>query len=363
MRISKGLEFIRELDARGGVSSEYLVRHEEQELDAGSYPWERSIKEHIENGVINLDKPPGPTSHEVAAWVKKILGVSRAGHAGTLDPGVSGVLPVAVEKATKVIGAVVHSTKEYIALMQLHGDVERSRLYDVVSMFVGEIYQRPPLRSSVKRVLRKRIVHEIEILEIEGRNVLMRVKTDPGTYIRKLCHDMGLILGVGAHMRELRRISTGPFKEDETLVTLHRLSEAAYIYRSGGDESLLRKFTLPVEYSTAHLPKVVVRNSAVDSIAHGAMLGAPGVSMVSKAVRRGDLVALFTVKGELVAVGVAEMNGEEMVVREKGLAVRIKRVVMPPGVYPAVWKRSKDSKGLAGQPTPVEKKPSSINSP
>lgn len=335
--MGEGLRFIEELDKRGGLRSEYLVKYEEDEAEYGVHPLKRPIDMHIKYGVINLDKPPGPTSHEVAAWVKRILGVSRAGHAGTLDPGVSGVLPIALERATKIIGVVTHTSKEYIVLMHLHGDASREDIERVVSMFIGEIYQRPPLRSSVKRILRKRRVHEIEILEIDGRKVLMRVKADPGTYIRKLCHDIGLILGVGAHMRELRRIATGPFREDDSLVTLHRLSEAVYLYHSG-DEKLLRRSILPVEYSVAHLPKILVRNTAVGAITHGAMLASPGIAMVSNSIKKGDLVALFTLKGELIAVGISEMNGEEMVLRDKGIAVRVKRVIMPPNIYPAIWK-------------------------
>ncbi|MEM4971573.1 MAG: RNA-guided pseudouridylation complex pseudouridine synthase subunit Cbf5 [Sulfolobales archaeon] len=347
MSIGEGLRFIRSLDERGGIKAEYLVKHEEEESEYGVYPWKRPIRSHIEYGVINLDKPPGPTSHEVTAWVKKMLNISKAGHAGTLDPGVSGVLPIALEKATKIIGIVTHTYKEYITLMQLHGDVEYDRLLKVISMFIGEIYQKPPLRSSVKRAVRKRRVHDIEVLEVDGRKILMRVKTDPGTYIRKLCHDIGLILGVGAHMRELRRIATGPFREDETLVTLHRLSEAIYLFKNG-DEAMLRKVILPIEYMVSHLPKIIIRNSAVGSIAHGAMLAVPGIAMVNKSIRKGDLVAILTVKGELVAVGVAEMSGEEMIFRDKGVAVRIKRVVMPPGIYPDIWKKLK--KDLTSSP-------------
>jgi tRNA pseudouridine synthase B (EC 4.2.1.70) len=342
MGSGEGLKFIRSLDDRGGIKSEYLVRYEEEESEYGVYPWKRPIRSHIEYGVINLDKPPGPTSHEVTAWVKRMLNVSKAGHAGTLDPGVSGVLPIALEKATRIIGIVTHTYKEYITLMQLHGKVEYDRLLKVISMFVGEIYQKPPLRSSVKRAVRKRKIHDIEVLEVDGRKILMRVRTDPGTYIRKLCHDIGLILGVGAHMRELRRIAAGSFKEDDTLVTLHKLSEAIYLFKNG-DENLLRKVILPVEYMVSHLPKVIVRNSAVGSIAHGAMLAVPGIAMVDRSVKRGSLVAVLTVKGELVAVGIAEMSGEEMIFRDKGVAVRIKRVIMPPGVYPDVWKRLKKS--------------------
>lgn len=238
----------------------------------------------------------------------------------------------------------MHSVKEYVALMEVHRDVPADKVIEVLKMFVGKIYQRPPLRSSVKRALRVREIYEIEVLEVEGRHVLFRVRCQSGTYIRKLCHDVGLILGVEAHMRELRRTATAHLTEDFNLVTLQQLSEALYIWRTLKDDTYLRKYILPAEFIVAHLPKVVVKDTAVDAIAHGAQLAAPGVVRVHEGISKGDTVAIFTLKGELVAIGKAQMSSEEMVREPKGIAVTITRVFMEPGTYPRAWKRRSEAK-------------------
>lgn len=249
------------------------------------------------------------------------------------------MLPIALERATRIIGLVMHSSKEYVCVMQLHGDVSEEELRRVFREFQGEIYQRPPLRSSVKRALRVRRVHELEILEREGRYVLFRVSSDPGTYIRKLCWDIGLVLGVGAHMRELRRIRTGPVSEKFGLVRLQDLSEAVYLWRNEGREEELRRVVRPAEYLVCSLPKVVLRDSAVESVVNGARLAVPGIAMVSDKVKKGDLVALLTLKGELVALGRAVMSSDEILASERGVAVEPWRVVLEPGLYPRMWKK------------------------
>lgn len=235
--------------------------------------------------------------------------------------------------------ALSNTDKEYVALMRLHGDVSEKKLLQVINEFVGPIYQRPPLRSSVKRALRIRKVHYIKILEIEGRNVLMRIGVEKGTYIRKLCHDIGEVLGVGAHMQELRRTMVGPFKEDENLVTLQDLTDAYYLWKEEGIEKCIRKFVLPIEKAVEHLPKIVIRDSAVDAICHGASLAAPGVLRVETGIKRGDMVAIMTLKGELVALAKALVRSEEILIAEKGLVAKTLRVIMKPGTYPPLWKK------------------------
>jgi len=249
------------------------------------------------------------------------------------------VLPVALEDATKIIGYLMLSSKEYVAIMQLHREVSEDKLKKVIKEFVGRIYQKPPVRSSVKRSLRIKTIFDIEVLEIDYPFVLMRIHCEHGTYVRKLIHDIGEILGVGAHMRELRRIRTGPFKENSTLRTMHELSEALYIYRELGDESKLKEVILPMEYGISHLPKVVILDGAVEAITHGADLAVPGIAMLHEGIRRGDTVAILTLKGELVAVGQALRATEEIIQMNKGIVVKTKRVLMPRGVYPRMWKR------------------------
>jgi len=235
----------------------------------------------------------------------------------------------------------VHSRKVYICVMQLHGDVSEYRLREVVKEFTGLIYQRPPVRSNVKRALRVRNIYSMELLEARGRLALLRVESDPGTYMRKLCWDMGLVLGIGAHMRELRRVKTGPFDEDHGLVTLQQLSEAVYRFKVEGKCDYLRNVVMPGEFAVCELPKVVLRDSAVESVVNGALLAVPGISLLTSDVKAGSQVAMMTLKGELVGLGEAVMGADEIMRSEKGIAVKPKRIVMPRGVYPRMWKSGK----------------------
>jgi len=336
----KGLEFIDKITKHAGYSNEWIVlREEDTSPDYGVFPYSRSIDKHIVNGVINLDKPPGPTSHEVVAWIKKMFGIDKAGHGGTLDPKVTGVLPIGLANATKVIGNVVHSDKEYVMVIQLHGNVDEDKLREALNEFIGVIYQKPPLRSSVKRSIRKKRVYSIELIETRNRYVLVRVHCEAGTYMRKIAHDLGLIIGTGAHMRELRRVRTGPFREDETLVKMQDVSEALYLWRVENNESLLRRIILPVETAIVHLPKIMIRDTAVDSIAHGADLAVPGIVRLTKDVSPGRIVALLTLKGELVALGKALKSVDEIKSMDKGIVVKTWRVYIDRGVYPSTWRK------------------------
>ena len=289
-------------------------------------------------GAINLDKTSGPTSHEVAAWVKRILEVEKAGHSGTLDPKVTGILPVLLGDATRIMDVLLLAGKEYICLMHVHKPVPKKRILEVCREFMGPILQKPPLKSSVVKELRTRTIYYLEVLEIEEQHVLMRVGCEAGTYIRKLCFDIGLALGTGANMEELRRTRAGPFREDKTLVTLHQLSDAVAALKEQGDESQLRRCIQPVEVALAHLPKLVIADNAVDAICHGAPLAAPGLISLETDINKGDAVAFFTLKGEAVAVGLADMDSQEMLASKTGIAARTERVIMEPGTYPKAWK-------------------------
>lgn len=324
---------------------EVLVRDEEPPSDYGKRPEERSVEELLEYGVINLDKPPGPSSHEIVAWIKRLTGLEKVAHAGTLDPKVTGVLPILLNRSLKVLPYLLAEDKEYVGVLRLHGDAPEDEVRKVISMFKGPVYQRPPLRSAVKRVLRVRRIYDVRVLEISGRDVLFWIWCEAGTYVRKFCHDVGIILGVGAHMQELRRIRSGSLRED-TAVTLQDVIDAFAFWREEGDESLLRRVVIPVERAVEHLPRVVIRDGAVDAIAHGAALAVPGILRVDAGINVGDYVAIFTKKEELVAVGKALMRSEQMVSAKKGIAVKPEAVLMKPGTYPRTW-RSRKGKSSA----------------
>jgi len=295
------------------------------------------MEEYIKKGFVCIDKPMGPSSHEVVVWVRRILNVKKTGHAGTLDPRVTGVLPVFIEDATKLVKLLQGSEKEYVTLMKLHGNVREEDIFRVLKMFEGKIYQRPPLKSAVKKKIRVREIYKIEVLEIDGRDVLFKVRTEAGTYIRKLCTDIGEVLGCGAHMQELRRIKTGSF--DESIChTLHDLMDAYVFWREEGEEKYLRQIIKPMEFAVVNIPKIVIKDTAVDAICHGADLSAKGIHYIEKTVKRGKDVVIFTMKNELVALGKALMDAEKMLKAKSGIVVDVDRVIMERGVYPAYWK-------------------------
>ncbi len=321
------------------MQSRDMVVLDEEPTDPGHgwSPSARPTESMLEYGLIPLDKPRGPTSHEVVAWTKKLLGVERAGHSGTLDPPVSGLLPIGLGQSTRALSLLLLFPKEYRGVMRVHSSVPRKQLEGVVNEFTAEIFQRPPQRSSVSRQTRSRAIYELELTESIGNLHLFRVLCQSGTYIRKLVYDIGEVLGVGATMVELRRTKVGPLSEEKGLVTLHQLNDAVYRLREG-DGAPLQKLVQPVEGSLGDIGKVVIRDSAVDAICHGARLGIPGVLAISKVVKKDDTVAILTSKGELVAIGKALLSSDEMRGLRRGLASTTERVVMKAGTYPRLWK-------------------------
>lgn len=250
----------------------------------------------------------------------------------------TGVLPITLEESRKIVQALLLSGKEYICVMKLHGDASEEKVRKVLKEFEDLIYQRPPLRASVKRRLRTRRIYYLGFLEMEGRNVLFKVGCEGGTYIRKLCYDIGEVLGCGAHMQELRRTRAGPFTESKGMVTLHDVAYLFMKWQQQKDEKILRKFIQPMENALALIPKIYIRDSAVDAICHGANLTAPGVSSLETGINRGSMVAIFSLKGETVALAKAIISTEEILNMEHGIVAETKRVLMPRGTYPKCWK-------------------------
>ncbi|MDD5086134.1 MAG: RNA-guided pseudouridylation complex pseudouridine synthase subunit Cbf5 [Candidatus Nanoarchaeia archaeon] len=315
-----------------------LIRKKAETSDKfGCIPENMPVKELINYGIVNIDKPSGPTSHQVSDYVQKILSISKAGHSGTLDPGVTGVLPLAIGRATRVVQLLLTAGKEYIALMHVHKDVSENKITEVCSKFVGRIDQIPPIKSAVKRRKRQRSVYYIDIMEINERDVLFKVGCEAGTYIRKLIHDIGKQLGCGAHMVELRRTKAGPFNELTNLVTMQDLTDAFYYFNEEKNEKYIRYCIQPIEEAVEHLLKIYVLDSAVDSLCHGANLNLPGISQLDSGIEKQDIVAVMTLKKELICYGIAKMSSKEML-GEKGLAVKTDKVFMLPGTYPKIEK-------------------------
>lgn len=294
----------------------------------GTYPGARPIGQLIQSGFVLLDKWPGPTSRDVASTVKKILGATKAGHSGTLDPSVSGVLPICLDNATKVMPALQGLDKEYVGVMKLHKETSEAELRAACKKFVGKIKQTPPVRSAVARRERERTVHSFDILEINGHDVLFRISCQAGTYVRVVCHQIGKLIG-GANMTELRRTRVGPFTE-EKCSRIQDIADSYAEWKENGS-SEIRNFVLPVEFAVNHLKKIIIKDSSVYSVASGSPLFTTGISRMEKGIFEGAMIAIFTLKGELVAIGTAKMPSDQM--GRKGIAAKPDRVVIDKAGY------------------------------
>ena len=304
----------------------------------GYYPDKRPMEVLLDYGLISLDKPPGPTSHEVVAWTRRILEIKKAGHSGTLDPPVTGLLPIGLGEGTKALGVLLFGPKEYYALARLHGTVEGDKLRSVVKEFTGEIYQRPPQRSAVKREVRIRNVYELDVMEESGRLVLLHILCQAGTYIRKIIYDIGEILGFGATMAELRRTRVSNLNETNGFVKLHDIVEAYNIWKEKGKDDKLRSIVKPIETSLQTIKAVIVRDTAADALCHGAQLAVPGILKIPRDLKRNDFVGLYTLKGEVIGLAEAAMSAQEIVDADKGFGFNIRRIIMKPGTYPKAWR-------------------------
>ncbi|MFO7710398.1 MAG: RNA-guided pseudouridylation complex pseudouridine synthase subunit Cbf5 [Candidatus Woesearchaeota archaeon] len=298
----------------------------------GSDPYARDIETHQKFGIICINKPKGPTSHQVSAYTRQILSLNKTGHSGTLDPKVTGVLPVALGRATRIVQTLLPAGKEYVCLMHLHKEAKEEKIRSAMESFVGKIRQLPPIKSSVKRQWRYRKIYYIKILDIQEKDVLFRVGCQAGTYIRKLCTDIGDKIGTSAHMAELIRTKAGPFTEDE-MYSLQELRDAVE-YAKEGNEKFLRSCIKPIEYAVTHLPKVWVLDSTIEPVCHGTNLATPGIASVESDIQLEDTVAIMSLKNELVAIGSASMISKDMLRTEKGIAVQTHKVFMEPGTYP-----------------------------
>jgi H/ACA ribonucleoprotein complex subunit 4 len=338
-------------------------------IDRGCAPQNRPLQQYISSGVINLDKPSNPSSHEVVAWVKRILRVEKTGHSGTLDPKVTGCLIVCVDRATRLVKSQQGAGKEYVAVIRLHdklpgGEAQFARALETLT---GALFQRPPLISAVKRQLRVRTIYESKLIEFDNDRHLgvFWVSCEAGTYIRTLCVHLGLLLGVGGHMQELRRVRSGAMDETKDLVTLHDVLDAQWMMDNQRNEAYLRQIIQPLETLLIGYKRIVVKDSTVNAICYGAKLMLPGLLRYGKSVcplyppslntdvnaeaniETHDEVVLITTKGEAIALGIAQMSTVEMGTCDHGVVAKVKRCIMERDLYPRRW-------GLG--PTATEKK-------
>lgn len=309
-------------------------------LPSGYSPLKRPLAEYIRYGVLNLDKPSNPSSHEVVAWIKRILRVEKTGHSGTLDPKVTGNLIVCIDRATRLVKSQQGAGKEYVCVARLHSAVpDVAKVARALETLTGAVFQRPPLISAVKRQLRIRTIYESKLLEYDPDRhlVVFWISCEAGTYVRTMCVHLGLILGVGGHMQELRRVRSGILGESDNMVTMHDVMDAQWVYDNYRDESYLRRVIMPLEVLLTSYKRLVVKDSAVNAICYGAKLMIPGLLRFENDIEVGEEVVLMTTKGEAIALGIAEMTTAVMATCDHGVVAKIKRVVMDRDTYPRKW--------------------------
>ncbi|CAI7997169.1 H/ACA ribonucleoprotein complex subunit cbf5 [Geodia barretti] len=313
-------------------------------LEAGCSPLQRPISDYVKHGFINLDKPANPSSHEVVAWIRRILRVEKTGHSGTLDPQVTGCLIVCIDRATRLVKSQQGAGKEYVCVVRLHDAVpSKAKLAQTLDGMVGALFQRPPLISAVKRQLRVRTIYKNKLLEFDSERKLgvFWVSCEAGTYIRSLCVHLGLMLGVGGHMQELRRVRSGIQSENDRLVTMHDVMDAQWVLDNHIDESYMRRVDIYILLVNICI-EIYYTQFPNESYIGECKPGHPGFSQEDCAQRQcgiepGMEIAIITTKGEAVALGIGMMGTAEMVTCDHGFCAKIKRVIMNRDVYPRKW--------------------------
>lgn len=319
-------------------------------LPCGYSPTNRPIDVLKNYGCINLDKPSNPSSHEVVAWVKKMLNVTKTGHSGTLDPKVTGCLIVCINNATRLVKAQQSAGKEYVAVVKLHQKLDNvKKLEKALDTLTGPCFQRPPLISAVKKELRVRTIYETKLIEYDDKRDLgiFWISCQAGTYVRTLCVHLGYLLGCGAHMQELRRVRSGAFKEDRTMVTMHDVKDAQWHFEQFNNEAYLRRVIMPLEILLVGYPRIVVKDTSINAICYGAQLMIPGVLRYESGIEVGAQVVLMSTKGEAIALAIAAMTTSTIATCDHGIVARTKRVIMDRDVYDKKWKLGPFSKKKA----------------
>ena len=309
----------------------------ETSKDHGCSPSDRSVEQLLESGFFLLDKAPGPSSHQVSAWARDLLGLEKMGHGGTLDPFATGLLPLLCGKAMRLTGRILTHDKSYIALLKFESVPDITEVESKMKDLTGKVYNVPPEISAVKVQVRTRKISKFDILDTNDKLVLTYIVCEAGTYIRTMARDLGLMLNTKVELKELRRPSSGRFHLKHS-ITMQQLSDAFWLWDTKGDESAMRKILHPMEEMLEDVPRIVVKDGAAAAISHGAPLLRPGVVSLAENLGVGSEVLIVTIKGEAVAL--AEMVQPSKVIPDmtKGEVAKPNCVLMREDTYPRSWK-------------------------
>jgi len=292
----------------------------------------------IKDGILNIDKPAGWTSHDVVAKIRGLLRVKKVGHAGTLDPEATGVLPICFGKGTKVVPFLMDAEKEYDVVLRLGEETDtqdatgqilrrvevpsgmEGAVREAVESFVGTYEQMPPMYSAIKvkgvplyrsaragkvveRTARVVSIREIRFKGVEGRDAAFSVVCSKGTYVRTLCADIGVKSGVGGHLLRLRRTRAGQFQISDS-VELNRFCE---LYAEGNWEEEVYSLNEVLK----DLPAVWVKEPYRRKVLHGATVGPEGV-LNRSSFKKGEPIRILDSQSQLLAVGRATLDEDEI---------------------------------------------------
>ena len=306
----------------------------------GSVPSDRSLDELLSSGILLVKKPRGPTSHQLTAWIRNILGITKIGHGGTLDPMATGLLTILCGRATRLTDIILKGDKRYISIIRFGRDIDSIELEELLNSLVGEIYNVPPKESAVKVQVRTRTITSLSLLDFDSSSRIAAVEIScvAGTYIRTLTRDNGLLLNTSCEMLELHRDRTSIFDESMAC-NMHQLADAIFLWKEHNDERSLRKLLTPVETILTKIPSIMIKDGAVAAMTHGAPLARPGVVNASSGISSGSLVVISSMKGEAVAVANTSVDIDEVLNMTKGQVAVAKSVLMPTGIYPQNWSK------------------------
>ncbi|MFB6245226.1 MAG: RNA-guided pseudouridylation complex pseudouridine synthase subunit Cbf5 [Candidatus Nanohaloarchaea archaeon] len=313
----------------------YTVEDVEPSEEFGEVPQNRDPEDLIGKGFIVVDKPFGPTSNQVSSWIREELNLRKTGHFGTLDPNATGVLPVGLEKGTRIQKILSDCDKEYVFEASFERKVEHEEVRKALKSFRGTNRQVPPEKSAVKQGEREREAHEVELIEQEEERILGRVECEAGFYVRVLVDQLAEKLDTEGEMMELRRTQQGFLEENDTN-TIQEAVDAYHFWKEENDERQLREVVHPIEDALVETKKIVVKNSAVNAVANGADLRGEGVAKLQDGIEMGERIGIMTAKGELIAIAEAQQTSEKIYEGE-GKVADLESVHLDPETYPKRW--------------------------
>ena len=306
--------------------------------DHGTIPSERTIEQLLESCFILLDKSPGPSSHQVSAWARDMMGLEKLGHGGTLGPFASGLLPLLSGKAMRLTGKILTHDKSYLALFKFGKELERNEIEDKMAMLTGKVYNVPPEISAVRVQVRTRKISKFDILDFDGTSLLTHIECEAGTYVRTMARDLGLLLDTPVELKELRRPTSGEFSLSQS-ITMQQLADAYWLWQEKGEEDAMLRILHPIEDMLSDLPRVVVKDGAAAALSHGAPLLRPGVVSIDDDLNVGTEVLLVTMKGEAVAIAKMSQNSKVIPDMNQGEVAKPNCVLMKEDTYPRSWKK------------------------